>query len=153
MANKPVFSLRESAAISMDFSKKIPSNLNALPGLTGTIIEKIRQLPLDEAQVQDIRLSLQEALVNSAKHGNKLNPDLYVEVSVEGKDDSLIITVADQGEGFDFEGIPDPRKPDNLNKLSGRGIFLIRKRMDMVEFLDHGRRIKMVKFFRKGVKK
>ena len=78
---------------------------------------------------------------------------MSVEVSVETKDGSLVITVVDQGEGFDFKNIPDPTKGDNLQKVSGRGIFLIRNYIDKVEFSDCGRRIKMIKFFQKGVKK
>jgi hypothetical protein len=44
----------------------------------------------------------------------------------------------------------DPTQPANLQRLSGRGVFLIRNLMDGVEFFDGGRKIQMIKFFQKG---
>lgn len=137
----------------MYFFEETPSELKSIPKLIHTIIDKIKQLPLDEAQIHDVKLSLGEALSNAIKHGNKLNPDLSVKVKVKADRRSLIVSVADQGKGFNFKNVPDPTKPETLHKLSGRGIFLIRKRMDKVTFFDRGRKIKMVKLFKKGEKK
>ncbi|MFA5157185.1 MAG: ATP-binding protein [Candidatus Omnitrophota bacterium] len=134
----------------MHFCEETPSELKFIPKLSHTIIDKIKQLPLDEAQIHGVKLSLGEALSNAIRHGNKLNPDLAVRVKVEAGSRSLTIWVADQGKGFNFRNAPDPTKPDKLHKLSGRGIFLIRKHMDKVTFLERGRKIKMVKLFKKG---
>lgn len=112
-------------------------------------IKKIECLPLEEEEVFNIRLSLEEALINAIKHGNKLNPDIFVQVSAQKEGGSLVIKVTDLGRGFDFNNIADPTRPENLTKLNGRGIFLIKKLMDKVEFLDCGRTIKMVKFLKK----
>jgi len=137
----------------MNLHERIPADLKVIPKFIRALTEKIKQLPLDERQLHDIKLSLHEALVNAMKHGNGLNPDLYVEVHVESRNGYLSVTVSDKGEGFDFQNIPDPTKPDNLQKLSGRGILLIRRHMDKIKFFDCGSRIKMIKFFKKGVKK
>ena len=42
----------------------------------------------------------------------------------------MTVRIADEGEGFDFESLPDPLAPENLMRTSGRGIFLIRSFMD-----------------------
>lgn len=145
----PQFSNR---CYAMNLYEKIPTDLKVIPKLIQAITEKIRQLPLDEEQIHDIKLSLQEALVNAIKHGNRLNPNLSVEVSLKSDDSSLIIIVTDQGKGFDFKNISDPTKPDNLQNLFGRGILLIKNHMDNLEFFYGGRSIKMIKFFKRGSK-
>jgi serine/threonine-protein kinase RsbW len=137
----------------MIIQEDIPSRLNVIPGFTLSLKEKLAHLSLKEEEIFNIQLCLEEALVNAIKHGNKLNPDLSVQVTVEAKDDSVIITVIDQGKGFDSKNIPDPTDTDNLQKLSGRGIFLIKKLMDKVEFFDCGRGIKMIKSLKKEVQR
>ena len=49
----------------------------------------------------------------------------------------------DEGNGFDPRKIPDPTKPENLERFSGRGIYMIRQLMDKVEFRDRGRELRM----------
>ncbi len=133
----------------MTISQKLPSRLELIPEFIAHLIEKIKYLSLEEEQIFNLKLSLEEALVNAVKHGNKLNPNLSVEVSLQARDSSLIIKVKDEGEGFDFKNIPDPTQDNNLEKLRGRGVFLIKNLMDEVEFFDCGRGIKMIKFFKK----
>ena len=134
----------------MKISYKLSSELQLVPGFISGIIDKIKALPLQENDFFNIRLSIEEALINAIKHGNKNRSDLSVEIAVEAKDDALIVEIKDQGKGFDFEHLDDPTRPQNLEKLSGRGIFLIRTLMDTVEFFDGGRGIRMVKFIKKG---
>lgn len=132
----------------MIVSETIPSKLEIIPEFISSLLEKIKVLPISEDEIFSIRLSLEEALINAIKYGNKLNQQLWVEINVEFKDKELIIKVKDQGEGFDFKNLPDPTKKDNLKKTFGRGIFLIKKLMDKVEFFDFGRGIKMTKFLK-----
>jgi len=134
----------------MRISEKIPSKLEIVPEFVSALIGKIKTLSIGEDEVFDIKLSLEEALINAIKHGNKMNPSFYVEVYLEIKDHRLTIKVKDQGEGFDFKNLPDPTTDENLEKPSGRGIFLIKSLMDEFEFFDCGRGIKMVKFVKKG---
>ena len=53
--------------------------------------------------------------------------------------------VQDQGQGFDVTKIPDPTDPENLCRIGGRGILLMRSFMNAVHFADGGRRVTMVK--------
>ncbi|MBU1147768.1 MAG: ATP-binding protein [Candidatus Omnitrophica bacterium] len=108
------------------------------------------------AQKEDtfnMKLCLEEALANAVRHGNKLNPDLFVEVTVGIDADRVIIKVKDHGHGFDFKAVPDPTEDTNFQKPCGRGIFLIKNFMDEVDFFDNGRGIKMVKFLKETTKR
>lgn len=94
----------------------------------------------------DVKLCLDEALINAVKHGNKFSPELQIEARIEVSAGILTIEVKDQGEGYDFTKIPNPTEEDNLHRNSGRGVFLIKKHMDKVQHFDCGRIIKMIKF-------
>ena len=54
------------------------------------------------------------------------------------------LRVMDQGAGFDPDAIPDPTLPENLHRSGGRGLFLIRKLMDEVEYSDRGNAVRLV---------
>ena len=46
--------------------------------------------------------------------------------------------VSDEGSGFDFDSVPDPTSPENLLKMGGRGVFLMRQLCDDIRFHDNG---------------
>jgi CheY-like chemotaxis protein/anti-sigma regulatory factor (Ser/Thr protein kinase) len=68
-----------------------------------------------------------------------------VRISAKESPTQIEFRIRDEGNGFDPSGLPDPTNPENLLKLSGRGILLIRTFMDEVEFEDGGRVIIMRK--------
>lgn len=87
----------------------------------------------------NILISCIEAANNAISHGNKLDPDksVIIKVSIEGK--TLKIVTEDQGKGFDYLNIPDPTSPENIEKVNGRGIFLMKQLSDQLEFQNEGR--------------
>jgi serine/threonine-protein kinase RsbW len=88
----------------------------------------------------EILISMTEAVNNAIVHGNKLQKDRKVKVTFEVIDDKVIrFTVEDEGPGFDYEHLPDPTAPENIEKPHGRGVFLMRQLSDRCEFLDAGR--------------
>lgn len=137
----------------MHILEYLPSSLEVVQRFVPAVIDKLKDCGLTKEELFDVKLSLDEALVNAIKHGNKSNPELKVSVNIEVKDGMLTMEVADQGDGFDFTKIPNPTEKNNLHKNSGRGVFLIKKLMDRVEHFDCGRKIKMVKFLKIGGKK
>lgn len=86
-------------------------------------------------------LGLSEAVSNSIIHGNGLQEDKKVNINAECSGNNLILEVLDEGNGFSFDVMYDPLTPENIKKDHGRGIFLIRKMADEVEFRDGGRKI------------
>jgi serine/threonine-protein kinase RsbW len=49
-------------------------------------------------------------------------------------EDRILIHVRDEGQGFDVDAVPSPLDEQNILKDGGRGIFFMRKFMDLVEF-------------------
>ena len=90
-----------------------------------------------------ILVALTEAVNNGLQHGNKANPDTHIEVTFKVKEDKLYFTVKDQGLGFDHTTLPDPTDPKNIEKPTGRGIFLMKHLCDSVAFEDKGTKVVM----------
>ena len=132
--------------------KDLPSELDILSKIIPSIMSEIKALSLSEEDCFNIKLSLEEALTNAIKHGNKMNPALFVKLKIEYAHDKLTITIEDQGEGFDYQHLSDPSKDGNLHNTSGRGVFLIKNLMDEVNFFSGGRGIKMTKSCKKEAK-
>lgn len=87
----------------------------------------------DEDDLMKIGMAVREAMVNAVAHGNRYNANKKVRFSLSQSDGRFTIVIADEGEGFDFENLPDPLAPENLLRTSGRGIFLVRSFMDEVQ--------------------
>jgi len=86
-----------------------------------------------EDDLTKIGMAVRESMVNAVVHGNRYNANKKVRFSVSKNSESLTVRIADEGEGFDFENLPDPCAGENLFRSSGRGIFLIRSFMDEFE--------------------
>jgi serine/threonine-protein kinase RsbW len=101
----------------------------------------------DDEEIVKISMAVREAAVNAVLHGNAYDPCKKVTLAFERTADDLVIVVRDQGKGLDPGQIPDPLAPANLMKTSGRGIFLIRSFMDVVEIhpSQTGTELKMIK--------
>ena len=130
----------------MRILEMMPSQLELVDGFVSSLLKRIPQLNEDKDTLFNIKLALHEAIINAVKHGNKMNRNLPVQVDIKKEEEQVIIQVKDQGDGFDYKNLPDPITPENIEKLNGRGLFLIQNAMDRVEYADGGRIIKMVKF-------
>ncbi|MDB4563871.1 ATP-binding protein [Flavobacteriales bacterium] len=110
--------------------------ITEVEGLINTLSEELR---VDETHYGEILIAMTEAVNNAIVHGNKLdiNKMVDVEVSVDGT--VLQFKISDEGPGFDYDNIPDPTAPENIEKPNGRGVFLMRQLADSCEFEDLGR--------------
>ncbi len=90
-----------------------------------------------------IMLVLSEAVNNAIVHGNDENPDKQVVVlsSWDRDNQTLQISVEDEGEGFNPDDIPDPLKEENLMNEGGRGVYLIEQYAEEVRFSKGGTKI------------
>jgi serine/threonine-protein kinase RsbW len=84
----------------------------------------------EEDDLLKIGMAVRESVVNAVVHGNRYNANKKVRFSVVKDPQRFTVRVADEGEGFDYEDVPDPLAPENLMRSSGRGIFLIRSFVD-----------------------
>ncbi|ALO15697.1 ATP-binding protein [Salinivirga cyanobacteriivorans] len=107
-----------------------------------------RRFNLDKDIYGNILIAVLEAVTNSVIHGNKRNPDKKVNLAFDATDKNFQFIIEDEGPGFDFDNVPDPTKPINVEKPHGRGIFLMMRLSDDISFENNGRRV-ILKFFRK----
>ncbi|MBK9761510.1 MAG: ATP-binding protein [Flavobacteriales bacterium] len=96
-----------------------------------------------ESHYGNILIALTEAVNNAIHHGNRLDPAKSVSLGYQEKGDKIVFVVSDEGPGFDFEHLPDPTDPQNIEKPHGRGVFLMRALADSVEFSDNGSTVAM----------
>jgi serine/threonine-protein kinase RsbW len=100
-----------------------------------------RLLQFEEDGLVWMEVAIRESVINAMKHGNRYDAvkQVRVEFSITPPDtpEQLVITVRDEGEGFDPDELPDPLAPENLLKSSGRGIFFMRSFMDDVRIARH----------------
>lgn len=92
------------------------------------------QIGFDEDTRGGISMAVREAMINAVLHGNKYDAAKRVNLTFEQKGPEMTVIVADEGNGFVPEEVPNPLAPENLLKQSGRGIFLMRTFMDEVRF-------------------
>ena len=122
-------------------SIEIGSDLNNIPKVESLIDQVCDELSLSEDYYGNILIAVTEAVNNAIIHGNKNEDTKIVKVDVSKINSSLILSVADQGDGFDFENLPDPTAPENLEKPDGRGIFLMKNLSDGVDFDSNGSKV------------
>ena len=91
-----------------------------------------------------LQVVLSEALANAILRGNQEALDKWVEVRAELRAEVIRVYVTDEGPGFDPAAIPEPIRPDQLDEAGGRGLFLIRKLVDAVQFNEQGNSICMI---------
>ena len=104
------------------------------------LIEKVRdQFNIDDELYGNILVALTEAVNNAILHGNKSEPDKKVTIAVRNDTHHIYFIVSDEGTGFDYNNLPDPTAPENLEKPTGRGVFLMTNLADMVIFSENGR--------------
>ncbi len=109
------------------------------------IREAVERADYDADSQFAIKLSLEEAIINAIKHGNKLDPAKHVHVEWSVTPEAAEIIIEDEGPGFDRQSVPDPTDDSNLQKLTGRGILLIETYMNTVEWSKGGRRVRLVR--------
>jgi serine/threonine-protein kinase RsbW len=85
-----------------------------------------------------------EAVNNSIVHGNNLDPNKKVNIDIFTENLNLHINVMDQGPGFDYNKVPDPTTPENIENISGRGVFLMKKLADNLIFNDSGTQVELI---------
>jgi serine/threonine-protein kinase RsbW len=118
---------------------QIASRMEGITEVETLINQICEEFGVEEMHYGEILIAMTEAVNNAIVHGNKLDINKMVDVSVQTEGPKLQFRVTDQGPGFDFENIPDPTAPENLEKPNGRGVFLMRQLADTCEFEQLGR--------------
>ena len=122
---------------------KIPSKIENLRKVEKIIDEISGEFQIGEDVYGNILIASLEAANNAIMHGNQLDEskNVTIEFKMEGK--TLHVKVDDEGNGFDFENIPDPTAPENIENVNGRGIFLMEKLSDSISFTRNGASVEL----------
>jgi len=118
---------------------QIASRMEGITEVEGLINSLCEDFGVEETHYGEILIAMTEAVNNAIVHGNKLDSSKMVDIQVTVDGNDLHFRIADEGPGFDFENIPDPTSPENIEKPNGRGVFLMRQLADGCEFEELGR--------------
>ncbi len=102
------------------------SSTDELLGVVQQVASAMADGGYEETDIFGVRLALEEALANAIKHGHHYDPAKRVAIRYRVGDDAVVARITDEGRGFDPARVPDPTDPENLERSSGRGLFLIR---------------------------
>lgn len=91
----------------------------------------------------NVLIATLEAANNAILHGNKLDESKDVNLEFTWDENRLELVVKDQGKGFNYMDIPDPTEPGNVEKVNGRGVFLMEKLSDNIHFMENGSKVSM----------
>jgi len=155
----------------------VENDVSTIPVLVGHLESDLTRLKLaDDTGLIQVGVALREALVNAIYHGNlELSSELReidggkpYEVLAEKRRHEMpymprrarvlarvtrtevTYVVSDEGPGFDLTALPDPTDPAQLERVSGRGLLLIRTFMDEVTHNARGNEITMIKRIDRG---
>lgn len=128
-----------------DVSPFVDRLMQIIKRLTGTLGDQ------DGKQIE-LEVALLEAVANAVIHGNCKDPQKRVYVTCRlNLDGEVLLTIRDEGQGFDIHAVSDPLTHENLLRTHGRGIRLMQALMEEVEFEEGGTVVRMRKWLRSRV--
>ncbi len=114
----------------------LPENIRIVESFIDNAKEKYE---LNDDIYGNIMIAVTESVNNAILHGNLSNNSKNVSLKLSLEETLIKFTVEDEGSGFDPQNLPDPTLPENVGKLGGRGIFLMKNLCDEVSFKNEGR--------------
>jgi serine/threonine-protein kinase RsbW len=113
-----------------------------------TLLENLIEQIADKHQVSEdtfanMMTCLNEIAINAIVHGNKLDESKKVIVNAEVDAKRVVWTVTDEGDGFDYDHLPDPTAEENLENLTGRGVFIVKQLADQCVFNTKGNEVEL----------
>lgn len=127
----------------MERTITIPSKLEQISLIEKVIDEISEQLTITPDVYGKILIATIEGVNNAIVHGNKLDQKKNVTITFKVNEKEIFIKISDQGPGFDPNSIPDPTVPENIENISGRGVFLMKKLSDSIKFENNGSTVEL----------
>ncbi|NNC84973.1 MAG: ATP-binding protein [Bacteroidia bacterium] len=121
----------------------IPSKAESINAVERLIDDLRTEFDIHEDVYGNMLVAVTEAVNNAIFHGNQSDPAKEVSIKYALADDKMSFTIKDQGPGFDYYNLPDPTAPENLEKPTGRGIFLMKNLADQLIFAEEGRVVEL----------
>lgn len=127
---------------------QLSSTLESVDVAEAATLAMAQKIGFGDDDQNSISMAIRECMVNAVAHGNKYNSRKRVLLKLEALPGELVVSVGDEGDGFNEEAVPDPLAQENLLKQSGRGLLLMRAFMDECEHSSrspNGTLVRMVK--------
>jgi serine/threonine-protein kinase RsbW len=124
-------------------SIQVPSITENIRMIESFIDNAKDRFALNEDMYGNIMIAVTEAVNNAIRHGNANDRSKNVSLSLFLENSTLRFIIKDEGSGFNYDDLPDPTAPENIKKLGGRGIFLIKHLSDEVVFRENGRVVEL----------
>jgi serine/threonine-protein kinase RsbW len=132
-----------NSAFMNTISIQVPSMIENIRMIESFIDNAKERFHLDDDIYGNIMIAVTEAVNNAIKHGNSNNKSKNVELSLSLDESMIKFVIKDEGAGFNYDHLPDPTSPENLEKPGGRGIFLMKHLSDEVQFRENGRIVEL----------
>ena len=116
----------------------IPSLIENIKIIESFIDNARENFEINDDIYGNIMISVTECISNAIIHGNQGDKNKLVHLELTLEEELLLFTIQDEGEGFDYNLLKDPTAPENIEKIGGRGIFLIKHLSDDVKFEENG---------------
>ena len=110
--------------------RALESTLESVDAAEDLVLQIAQEAGFEEDHLHKIGMAVREAMVNAVVHGNRYNLKKKVHLNIGVQDDRLVVTIVDEGEGYEPTELPDPLAEENLLRQSGRGLLLIRAFVD-----------------------
>ena len=119
----------------------VPESINVVDNFVDSLLSFYQ---ISHEVYGNIITALNEAVTNAIYHGNKQNPNKTITLSAEIIESiKLICVVEDEGPGFNFNILPDPTATENLENLTGRGVFIMKKLADQCIYNSNGNEVEL----------
>ncbi len=122
---------------------RIHSSSQSIADLEVYVKSLFVKFDLEHDLYPNILISLTEAVNNAIKHGNRSDHSKVVYIETRRRVDRVCCIITDEGNGFDYKSLPDPTAPENIEKIGGRGVFLMQQLSDHIKFLNNGSTVEM----------
>jgi serine/threonine-protein kinase RsbW len=125
------------------YTLQLPSKPESITLLENLIEQIADKHQISEDTFANMMTCLNEVAINAIVHGNKLDENKKVIVNAEVEPKRVIWTITDEGPGFDYDHLPDPTAEENLENLTGRGVFIVKQLADQCIFNSTGNEVEL----------
>ena len=125
------------------YTLQLPSKPESITQLELLIEQIADKHQVSEDTFANMMTCLNEIAINAIVHGNKLDENKKVIVNADVDAKRVIWTITDEGEGFDYDHLPDPTAEENLENLTGRGVFIVKQLADQCVFNTKGNEVEL----------
>ena len=127
------------------FDKFLPSDLDVGHAAIEELMSALGMAGWEGMDLFRIQMAIEEAVVNAIEHGNKKSLDKKIRLVFDVTPEKAVMTISDEGAGFDHRNVADPTTEELIDKPRGRGVMLMRELMNEVHFNEVGNQVVMVK--------